>query len=107
MEFHDRIRARWLRDKVMSAGDAAGLISSGMTVATGGGNSIGCPKSLFAALAQRIKGNGKITLITGGPLPGAIDGVMTLAGAYEKRVGQFNDKDLLEAANSGKFSVVE
>ena len=107
MEFYDRIRARWLRDKVMSAGDAAGLISSGMTVATGGGNSIGCPKSLFAALAKRIKGNGKITLITGGPLPGAIDGVMTLAEAYEKRIGQFNEKNLMEAANSGKFSVVE
>ena len=107
MEFYDRIRARGLRDKVMTASEAAGLISSGMTVGMGGGNSIGCPKSLFAALAQRMKGSGKITLLAGGPLPGTIDGVMTLAEAYEKRIGQFNEKNLMEAANSGKFSVVE
>ncbi len=107
MEFFDRIRARGLLDKVMTADEAAGLVSNGMTVATSGGNSISCPKSIFFALARRMKGNEKITLISGGPLPGSIDGVMTHAEAYEKRIGQFADNDLLEAANTGKCSVVE
>jgi succinyl-CoA:acetate CoA-transferase len=91
----------------MTPDEAAGLISDGMTIATGGGNSISCPKSFFSAMAERLKGNGTITLITGGPLPDAVDGLLTRTGVCRKRIGQFNNKDLMKAANGGEFSVVD
>jgi succinyl-CoA:acetate CoA-transferase len=105
--FEERIRAGWLRRKVMTAREAAGLVSGGMTVAVGAGNSIACPKSFFTALAERMRGTGKIRLLTGGPVAAYIDGLLTEAGAYERRIGQFSDKSLLSAANNRQFPVVE
>jgi succinyl-CoA:acetate CoA-transferase len=54
-----------------------------------------------------MRGLGKIRLLTGGPVAAEIDGLLTEADAYERRVGQFSDKSLLEAANNREFPVVE
>ncbi|MFW6114974.1 MAG: CoA-transferase [Thermodesulfobacteriota bacterium] len=63
-----RLRNRKLFDLIMSADEAATMITNGMTVACGGFTSTGCPKAVPLALARAAENgsNHKITLLSGG-----------------------------------------
>lgn len=102
-----RIRAKWLLDKVTSAREAAKLVKDGMAIGIGTGDQIACPKTFFIALAEELKGKSKIKLSTGGPVPHEVDGLLVEADAYERRFGQFSDRLLIKAANDGSIPVMD
>jgi succinyl-CoA:acetate CoA-transferase len=102
-----RVRATWLHGKITSAQEAAQQVADGMTLGIGAGNTISCAKTFFAALAKHLEGKGKIRLITGGPLPHEIDGLLTQADALARRYGQFGNPALLKAVNRGKIPAIE
>ncbi|MFH2043293.1 MAG: acetyl-CoA hydrolase/transferase C-terminal domain-containing protein [Acidobacteriota bacterium] len=106
-EFLQRIRSKELREKVTSPREAARLIRDGMTLGIGVAPHSACPKTFFRALAEEFRGKGKIRLLTGGPAPYEVDGLLAEAEIYERRLGQFSDGTLLKAANERKFPVVD
>ena len=57
-----RIRMLELREKLMTAEDAARLISDGMTVAVSGFTAVGYPKAVPLALAKRAENGEKLTI---------------------------------------------
>ena len=80
--FEDRIRLASLRDRVMSADDAAKLIGDGMVVGMSGFTRAGDAKDMPIALAKRAKAHPmKITLITGASLGHDSDKTLTQGGA--------------------------
>ena len=102
-----RIRAKNLLCKVTTPEKAAGFVRDGMALGIGTGTLIACPKTFFMALAKELKGKGKVKLFTGGPIPAEVDGLLTKANLYERRFGQFGDRDLLKAANDRIFPVID
>ena len=106
-DIKQRIRAKQLLSKVTSPKEAARLVKNGMTVGTGTGNSIACPKTFFRALTDELRGESKITLFSGGPVPDEIDGFLVQADAYQRRFGQFASPELLKVANNGSVPVID
>ena len=101
----ERIRCSALLDKVMSADEAAMLISDGMTVGASGFTVVNYPKAVPIALANRVR-NGdklKITLINGGSVGDELDGELARAGAVSVRYGFQNNRDMRAAINRGEI----
>ena len=107
----DRIRLARLRDKVMSAQDAAALITDGMTVGMSGFTRAGDCKAVPFALAERAKQHPlQITLMTGASLlsrrwlrkplmmGGVIAAVGGLAYYFSQRGGSRDASDTLDSA---------
>ena len=68
MEAENRLRCPALKEKLLSAEDAAQLIEDGMTVAVSGFTPAGCPKAVPLALAEQVRSGGrrlKLTLLSG------------------------------------------
>ena len=55
MEAENRLRCTALKEKLLSAEDAAQLIKDGMTVAVSGFTPAGCPKAVPLALAEQVR----------------------------------------------------
>lgn len=101
----DRV-APSLADKVMSAGEAAQLIRTGMTVGVSGFTSVGYPKAVPAALAA--SGHAKdLTLLAGASLGDEVDGVLSRAGLVAKRFGYQSNKDMRAAINRGEVGYAD
>src|SRR5690606_29338685 len=96
-------KAPLLKDKIMTAQQAALLFSNGMVVGSSGFTKAGDSKAVLPALAERAKGEElKITLITGASLGHDTDARLTEAGALYKRMPFQVDRVLRNAINRGE-----
>jgi succinyl-CoA:acetate CoA-transferase len=105
----NRIAHAALRNKVMSAQDAAAMISSGMTVGMSGFTGSGYPKALPMALAERIEAEhaaGKsfqIRVWTGASTGPELDGALAKANGIEFRLPYNSDPIAREKINRGEM----
>lgn len=102
----DRIRMETLREKVMTADEAALFIKDGMTLATSGFTPSGYPKAVPLALAKRAE-NGEeigITLITGASVGDELDGALARAGVLKRRFPYQTNKDSRNGINDGSVA---
>ncbi|GAA4517764.1 acetyl-CoA hydrolase/transferase family protein [Sphingobacterium thermophilum] len=105
---YSRIRLESLRDKVMSAEEAASLIKDGMVVGSSGFTKAGDSKEVLPALAERAKKeNIKITLMTGASLGHGTDGKLAEAGALRKRMPFQVDRTLRNKINEGEVLFID
>jgi succinyl-CoA:acetate CoA-transferase len=102
----DRIRMDALKDRVMSAEQAAEFIKDGMTVATSGFTPSGYPKAVPLALAERAEKGEKIeiTLITGASVGDELDGKLAKAGVIKRRFPYQTNKEIRDAINNGSIA---
>ena len=99
----DRIRMEKLKEKVMTADEAALFIKDGMTLATSGFTPSGYPKAVPLALAKRAD-NGEeigVTLITGASVGDELDGALSRAGVLKRRFPYQTNKDSRNGINAG------
>lgn len=95
----DRI-ADVLKSKIMSAGDAAAMIKTGMTLGMSGFTKVGYPKALPKALVE--SGHAKeLTILIGASVGDELDGEMVRAGLVKKRYSYQSNKDMRNAINAG------
>lgn len=109
----DRIRHAGLRDKRMSAEQAAALIHPGMTVAMSGFTGAGYPKAVPQALATRIdeahtRGEAfRIKVMTGASTAPELDGVLARAQGIELRLPYQSDPNLRDRINAGELNYID
>ncbi|MFG1419403.1 acetyl-CoA hydrolase/transferase family protein [Xanthobacter sp. V0B-10] len=109
----DRIRLASLRDKIVSAEEAASHIKDGMILGMSGFTRAGEAKAVPMALAARAKdahARGeplKITLITGASLGNDLDKQMAEAHLLSRRIPFQSDPALRKAINSGEVMFVD
>jgi succinyl-CoA:acetate CoA-transferase len=99
----NRIRREGLKNKIVSAEEAAMLIKDGMTIATSGFTPSGYPKAVPLALAKRAE-NGEeigVTVITGASVGDELDGALTRSGVMKRRFPYQTNKDSRNAINNG------
>lgn len=104
----DRIRLASLRDKVISATEAASFIKTGMVVGSSGFTKAGDSKAVLPALAERAKNEEiKITLMTGASLGHDTDGKLAEAGVLSKRMPFQVDRILRNKINIGEVLFID
>ena len=87
----ERIRHTALREKIMTATEAAEFVQDGMLVGMSGFTGAGYPKALPTAIAERaqaIHAEGKpfqISVITGASTAPECDGVLAASGSLKLR----------------------
>ena len=95
-----------MKYSILTADEAAALISNGDTVGIGGFSSVGTPKAVPTALAQRAKklheaGEAfQIGLITGGASGNPVDNELSLAKAVKFRTPFQSNKGMRDAINA-------
>ena len=105
-----RIRNKALRSKIMSAPDAARLITHGSTVGMSGFTGSGYPKAVPLALAahmeeQRSAGDPfKVRMWTGASTGPELDGALAKADGIEMRLPYNSDPIAREKINSGQMN---
>jgi len=99
----DRIRCEKLKDKIMSAHEAAKLINDGDFVGTSGFTPAGYPKAVPLALAERVDEGEKIQidLMTGASVGPEIDGLLSERGIIRRRYPYQTNSTLRNAINNG------
>src|SRR5690606_1230632 len=103
-----RIKVESLRDKVMTAEQAAQLFKNGMVVASSGFTKAGDSKMVLPALAERAKTDPlKITLMTGASLGHDTDGKLADAGVLTKRMPFQVDRTLRHKINDGEILFID
>ena len=96
----ERIAAS-LRNKVMSAEQAAQFIKTGMTLGVSGFTSVNYPKAVPTALAN--SGHAKdLTICVGAAVGDEIDGRLIRDGLVSRRYGHQSNSDLRNAVNRGQ-----
>lgn len=106
----DRIKNKTLMERIITAEEAAELISDGMTVATSGFTPSGYPKAVPLALAKRVRENNediKINLITGASVGDELDGELSRAGIIKKRLPYQTNKYIKESINKGELEFID
>ncbi len=92
----------------VSAAEAAAFIRHGDTVGIGGFSSVGTPKAVPAALAERAETlhregrEFKIGLVTGGATGNQVDSALALADAVSFRTPFQSNKDMRNSINGGE-----
>lgn len=110
---NDRIQHAGLREKRMSAEQAAALIQPGMAVAMSGFTGAGYPKALPQALATRIeaahaRGDAfRVKVLTGASTAPELDGVLAKAEGIELRLPYQSDPNLRDRINSGELNYID
>ncbi|GAB6085585.1 acetyl-CoA hydrolase/transferase family protein [Alkaliphilus crotonatoxidans] len=101
----ERIRRSELKDRIMSAEEAALMIEDGMTVATSGFTPSGYPKAVPLALAKRVEAGDplQITLLCGASVGDELDGALARAGALKKRFPYQTNESLRNGINNGQI----
>ena len=113
MPLSDRIRHTGLRQKIMSAEDAAALIPAGANVGTSGFTGAGYPKAVPKALARRIEmlhGSGedfRIGLWTGASTAPELDGALAKVHGIEMRLPYQSDPAVRRQINSGQMQYTD
>jgi len=106
--YEDRIRRPALRDKIMSAEQAARLFKNGMTVGMSGFTRAGDAKALPLALVERARTSPlNLTLLTGASLGNDSDGLMANAGVVARRMPFQSDAALRRKINSGEVMFID
>jgi len=102
---YNRIRLEGLKNKIMSAEDAAVLIKDGMTVAASGFTPSGYPKAVPLALAKRAESGEDlgITLLTGASVGDELDGELSRAGIIKRRFPYQTHNDIRNEINGGQI----
>ncbi|EFK57140.1 Propionyl-CoA:succinate CoA transferase [Sphingobacterium spiritivorum] len=104
----ERIRLESLKDKVVSAAEAALLFEDNMVVGSSGFTKAGDSKVVLPALAERAqKEKIKITLMTGASLGHDTDGKLAEAGALKKRMPFQVDRVLRKKINDGEVLFID
>lgn len=109
----DRIQHAGLRQRTMSASEAAALIQPGMTVAMSGFTGAGYPKAVPQALAQRMEqalaGDKpfRVKVLTGASTAPELDGVLAKAKGMELRLPYQSDPALRERINAGELNYID
>ncbi len=101
----NRIRYEALKEKVMSADEAAKLIKTGDLVATSGFTPSGYPKAVPLALAKRAENGDKveITLVTGASVGPELDGKLAELGIIKRRFAYQTNCDMRDGINNGSI----
>lgn len=104
----DRIRLRSLVDRIITADEAAAMITDGMTVGMSGFTRSGEAKAVPLALAERARKHPmKITLMTGASLGNDIDRILAEAHVLERRLPFQSDPGLRQAINEGEVMFID
>jgi succinyl-CoA:acetate CoA-transferase len=107
----DRVLCPVLRERIMTADQAAGLIQSGMTLGMSGFTPAGAPKAVPQALARRIEaqnangGNFRISLWTGASTSPELDGALAKVHGIERRLPYQSDPTVRK--NEGRMQYVD
>lgn len=105
---YERIKLESLKDKVMSAQEAAMFFEDDMVVGASGFTKAGDSKVVLEALAERAKTEKiQITLMTGASLGHDTDGKLAAAGALKKRMPFQVDRVLRNKINSGEVLFID
>ncbi|WFD10114.1 acetyl-CoA hydrolase/transferase family protein [Tepidibacter hydrothermalis] len=98
-----RLRCDYLKNKVMSADEAAQLFKDGMIVGTSGFTPAGYPKAVPLALSRREDKGEEIglTIITGASVGDELDGELSRKGIMKRRYPYQTNKDSRNKINSG------
>ena len=106
--YEDRIRRPALREKIMTAHEAAGLFRNGMTVGMSGFTRAGDAKAMPRALVERAKQETfSVTLLTGASLGNDSDGMMADAGLIARRLPFQADAALRRRINAGEVMFID
>ncbi len=106
--FEDRIRHPALRDRIMSAAEAAAMIRDGMVVGMSGFTRAGEAMAVPLALAERAKTDPlKITLMTGASLGHDLDKILAEAHVTARRMPFQSDPGLRRAINAGEVMFID
>ena len=108
--YEDRIRNASLRNRVISADEAAALFQDGMTVGMSGFTRAGDAKEVPLALAERSKRLGRpirINLWTGASVAEEVDRALTEAGCLARRLPYQSEKLLRDAINRGEVMYLD
>lgn len=104
------MRNNKLKEKVISAEEAANLIKDKMILATSGFTPAGYPKAVPLALAKRVKKSKEklqISLLTGASVGEELDGALTEAGIIARRYPYQTNKLLRDNINDGKIAYAD
>ena len=110
---NNRIADPRLRDKVMSADDAAALIQPGSTVGMSGFTGAGYPKAVPLALASRIEQAHQygrpfqVRIWTGASTAPELDGALARANGIELRLPYQSDPTCRERINDGRMEYLD
>lgn len=108
-----RINCDSLRDRIMSADEAAAFISSGSTVGFSGFTGSGYPKAVPTALADRIEATHtagdsfRVRVWTGASTGPELDGTLAKADGIEFRLPYNSDPVAREKINSGHMGYID
>jgi len=106
--YFDRIRHPALKQRIVSAHEAALLVHDGMTVGMSGFTRAGDCKSVPAAIAERASQESlQITLITGASLGHDTDKQLAQAGALARRMPFQVDTTLRRKINNGEIAFID
>ena len=106
--YQERVRRADLRDRIVSAEEAATLIKDGMTVGMSGFTRAGEAKAVPMALAERARKDPlKITLITGASLGNDLDKTLAEAHVLSRRIPFQADPYLRKAINAGEVMFID
>lgn len=99
----ERIRCEMLKNKIMSADEAARLIKNNSFVGASGFTPAGYPKAVPQALAKRVDKGEKIQidLLTGASVGPEIDGILSEKGVIRRRYPYQTNNNLRKSINSG------
>ena len=106
----DRIRHLGLRDKVVSAAQAAALIQDGMNVGISGFALAGNPKDVLPALVKEMEQSGaekKINLWTGASTSYEVDGVLGAHNVVMRRFPYQSSREMRQCLNKGEVQYTD
>ena len=109
----NRIARRELKQRIMSADDAAALIQNGQTVGMSGFTGSGYPKAVPLALASRIEAERaagrpmKVKVWTGASTGPELDGALAKADGIEMRLPYNSDPIMRERINRGEMDYLD
>lgn len=104
-----RIRCEGLKNRIMTADQAAELIEDKMTVGVSGFTPSGYPKAVPAALAARIQSGNrmKIDLYSGASVGPEIDTLLAEAGAIRRRLPYHTNSNIRREINAGNIEYLD
>ena len=108
-----RVYCKALRDRIMSAEEAAALIPAHVTVGMSGFTGAGYPKAVPRALANRIMDanlagqNFKIKVWTGASTAPELDGALAMVDGIEMRLPYQSDPICRKKINAGEMEYVD
>ncbi|MZP30597.1 acetyl-CoA hydrolase [Heliobacterium undosum] len=99
-----RLRNATLRERIVTAEEAASWIEDGMTLGFSGFTAAGDVKVIPLALVERVKNEGKpfkVNVYTGASISSHIDGILAESGIVHRRLPYQSEKRMRTALNKG------